>query len=331
MQNTKISRRRFAISAVAFAAAVVAAPAMAQAQADYPNKPIRIIVPYAAGGSTDFVARLVAAELQKALGQTVVIENRAGASGNVGTVAVARAAPDGYTLLINTSSFMTNTSLFKPSPYDAIKEFEPIADIASSPTAIAANVNAGLNTMKDIIDQAKADPQKLNYGTGGPGSIPHLTMEQLKLKTGINITHVPFGGGGPAMQAALAGTIQLTAGNLANMMGQLESGALKGVAITSATRWKELPNIPTLVESGFPDFVMDGTHILVAPAGTPAAIIERLGKETIAAITQPEVAARIRKAGLNVEAGGPAQLKARIAKEVVEFRQLVEKIGLQPR
>jgi len=211
----KVSRRRFTVAAV-LAAVVFAAPSVAHAQSDYPNKPIRIVVPYAAGGSTDFIARLVAAELQKALGQTVVIENRAGASGNVGTVAVARAAPDGYTLLINTSSFMTNTSLFKPSPYDAINEFEPIADIASSPTAIAANVNAGINTVKDIIDQAKADPQKLNYGTGGPGSIPHLTMEQLKLKTGVNITHVPFGGGGPAMQATLAGTIQLTAGNLAD-------------------------------------------------------------------------------------------------------------------
>ena len=316
---------------LALAVLFAAWPAASFAQSDYPNRPIRIVVPYAAGGSTDFIARVVAAELQKALGQTVFIENRAGASGNVGTVAVARAAPDGYTLLLNTSSFMTNASLFKPVPYDPIGEFAPIADIASSPTAIAANLDAGINTVADMIGQAKADPKKLNYGTGGPGSMPHLTMEQLKLRAQVKITHVPFGGGGPAMQAALAGTIQLTAGNLANMMAQLQSGALKGVALTSAERWPELPNIPTMVESGYPDFVMEGTHILVAPAGTPQAIVDRLGKETVAAVRRSDVAARIRQAGLTVVGGGPAELKARIDKEVPEFRDLIAKVGIPAR
>jgi tripartite-type tricarboxylate transporter receptor subunit TctC len=324
-----LSRRQCcAVVATLAVAGLAAAPHVAHAQGDYPNKAIRIVVPYAAGGSTDLVARVVAAELQKKLGQSVVIENRPGASGNIGTVVVARAQPDGYTLLLNTSSFMANASLFKPAPYDPIREFEPIADIASSPTAIAANVKAGINSVKDLIDQARADPQKLNYGTGGPGSMPHLTIELLKLKTGVNLTHVPFGGGGPAMQATLAGTIQLTAGNLGNMMGQLESGALKGIALTSAKRWPELPDVPTLVESGYPDFVMEGTHVLVAPAGTPAAIIERLGKATVEAVQQPAVVAKFRQAGLEVIGGGPAQLKARIAKEVPEFRDLIARVGI---
>jgi tripartite-type tricarboxylate transporter receptor subunit TctC len=329
---TAFSRRRFcAALAAAIAAAITTLPRASYAQADYPNRAIRIVVPYAAGGSTDLVARVVAAELQKTLGHTVLIENRPGASGNVGTVVVARAQPDGYTLLLNTSSFMANASLFKPAPYDPIREFEPIADIASSPTAIAANVNAGINTVGDMIAQAKADPQKLNYGTGGPGSMPHLTIELLKLKAGVNLTHVPFGGGGPAMQATLAGTIQLTAGNLGNMMGQLESGALKGVALTSAKRWPELPNVPTLVESGYPDFVMEGTHVLVAPAGTPKAIIDRLGKATVEAVRRPEVSSKFRQAGLEVIAGGPAELKARIAKEVPEFRDLIVRVGIPAR
>lgn len=328
--GSELTRRRLVGSiGAAGVSAIVTRPAWSQS--DYPNKPIRILVPYAAGGSTDVIARLVGAELQKILGQAVLIENRAGASGNVGTVAVARAQPDGYTLLLNTSSFITNTSLFKPSPYDAIGEFAPIADIAASPTAIAANVDSGLNSMADLIAQAKADPQKLNYGTGGPGSMPHLAMELLKLRAGINVTHVPFGGGGPAMQATMAGTIQLTAGNLANMIGQLQSGALRGLAITAAQRWPDLPNIPTMAEAGHPGFVMEGTHLLVAPAGTPQPIVERLGRETVAILRRPDIDAKIRQAGFYVIAGGPAELKARIHREVPEFRDLIAKIGISMR
>jgi tripartite-type tricarboxylate transporter receptor subunit TctC len=311
-----------------FGTLAVFSAGQAAAQSDYPNRPIRIVVPYAAGGSADFLGRVLAAELPKVLGQSVFVENRAGASGNVGTVVVARAQPDGYTLLLNTSSFMTNASLFKPTPYDPIGEFTPIVDIAASPTAIAANVNSGLNSLADLVNQARAAPQKFNYGTGGPGSMPHLAVEQLKLRAKINITHIPFGGGGPAMQAAVAGTIQLTAGNLANMIGQLQGEALRGLAITAEKRWPDLPNVPTMLEAGYPDFVMDGTHILVAPAGTPQPIIDRLAKEAIAILRRPDVDAKIRQAGFYVVAGDPAQLKARIAKEVPAFRDLIISAGI---
>jgi tripartite-type tricarboxylate transporter receptor subunit TctC len=302
----------------------------ASAQSDYPNRPIRIVVPYAAGGSADILARLIAAGLQTSLGQTVLVENRSGASGNVGTVAVAKSPADGYTLLVNTSSFIVNPSLFKPAPFDPIADFVPIVDIAAAPTAIAANKDAGINTVADLLNQAKADPQKLNYGTGGPGSMPHLTMEQLKLKAKINITHVPFAGGGPAMQAALAGTTQLTAGALANVHAQLQAGTLKGIAITSTERWHDLPDIPTMIESGFPGFVMETTHLLVAPAGTPAPIVERLAQETIAVLRRPDNAAKIRQAGYALIAGGPDQLKARFAKEVPAFRELIVNVGIPP-
>ena len=302
----------------------------ASAQSDYPNRPIRIVVPYAAGGSADILARLIAAGLQTSLGQSVLVENRSGASGNVGTVAVARSPADGYTLLVNTSSFIVNPSLFKPPPFDPIADFVPIVDIAAAPTAIAANRDAGIATIADLISQARADPQKLNYGTGGPGSMPHLTMERLKLKARINITHVPFAGGGPAMQAALAGTTQLTAGALANMHAQLKAGLLKGVAITSTERWHDLPDIPTMIESGFPDFVMETTHVLVAPAGTPAPIVARLAQETIAVLRRPDNYAKIRQAGYAPIAGGPDQLKARFAKEVPAFRELIVNVGIPP-
>jgi tripartite-type tricarboxylate transporter receptor subunit TctC len=302
----------------------------ASAQSDYPNRAIRIVVPYAAGGSADILARLIAAGLQSSLGQSVLVENRSGASGNVGTVAVARASADGYTLLVNTSSFIVNPSLFKPPPFDPIADFVPIVDIAAAPTAIAANRDSGIATVADLISQARADPQKLNYGTGGRGSMPHLTMEQLKLKAKINITHVPFAGGGPAMQAALAGTTQLTAGALANVHAQLKAGLLKGIAITATERWHDLPNIPTMIEAGFPDFVMETTHVLVAPAGTPAPIVARLAQETIAVLRRPDNYEKIRQAGYRPIAGGPDQLKARFAKEVPAFRELIVNVGIPP-
>jgi tripartite-type tricarboxylate transporter receptor subunit TctC len=302
----------------------------ASAQSEYPNRPIRIVVPYAAGGSADILARLIAAGLQSSLGQSVLVENRSGASGNVGTVAVARSPADGYTLLVNTSSFMVNPSLFKPPPFDSIADFAPIVDIAAAPTAIAANKDAGIATVADLISQARADPQKLNYGTGGPGSMPHLTMEQLKLKAKINITHIPFAGGGPAMQAALAGTTQLTAGALANVHAQLKAGLLKGIAITATERWHDLPDIPTMIESGFPDFVMETTHVLVAPAGTPAPIVARLAQETIAVLRRPDNYEKVRQAGYQPIAGGPDELKARFAKEVPAFRDLIVSVGIPP-
>jgi tripartite-type tricarboxylate transporter receptor subunit TctC len=302
----------------------------ASAQSDYPNRPVRIVVPYAAGGSADILARLIAAGLQTTLGQSVLVENRSGASGNVGTVAVARAAPDGYTLLINTSSFIVNPSLFKPPPFDPIADFAPIVDIAAAPTVIAANKDAGIATVADLIKQARDDPQRLNYGTGGPGSMPHLTMELLKLRAKVNITHVPFAGGSPAMQAALAGTTQLTAAALANVHAQLKAGLLRGVAIAAAERWHDLPEIPTMIESGYPGFIMETTHVLVAPAGTPAPIVERLAQETIAVLRRPDVSEKIRQAGFAPIAGGPDQLKARFAKEVPAFRDLIIKTGIPP-
>jgi tripartite-type tricarboxylate transporter receptor subunit TctC len=302
----------------------------ASAQSDYPNRPVRIVVPYAAGGSADILARLIAAGLQTRLGQSVLVENRSGASGNVGTVAVARAAPDGYTLLVNTSSFIVNPSLFKPPPFDPIADFVPIVDIAAAPTVIAANKDAGIATIADLIKQARDDPQRLNYGTGGPGSMPHLTMELLKLRAKVNITHVPFAGGGPAMQAALAGTTQLTAAALANVHAQLKAGLLKGVAIAAAERWHDLPEIPTMIESGYPGFIMETTHVLVAPAGTPAPIVERLAQETIAVLHRPDVTEKVRQAGFAPIAGGPDQLKARFAKEVPAFRDLIIKTGIPP-
>jgi tripartite-type tricarboxylate transporter receptor subunit TctC len=321
---------RPALRGILAIALLAVAPHPAAAQSDYPNRPVRIVVPYAAGGSADFLARLIAAGLQATLGQSVLVENRSGASGNVGTVAVARSSPDGYTLLVNTSSFIVNPSLFKPPPFDPIADFVPIVDIAAAPTAIAANKNAGIATVADIVKQASDDPQKLNYGTGGPGSMPHLTMELLKLRAKVNITHVPFAGGGPAMQAAMAGTTQLTAGALANVHAQLKGGLLKGVAITSAERWHDLPDIPTMIESGYPDFVMETTHLLVAPAGTPRPIVERLATETIAILRRPDMSEKIRQAGFAPIAGGPDRLAARFAKEVPAFRELIIKTGIPP-
>jgi tripartite-type tricarboxylate transporter receptor subunit TctC len=316
------------VAGIGFVLALSALFGAVCAQTNYPNQAIRIIVPYAAGGSSDFLARVIAAELQNSLGQSVLVENRPGASGNNGTVVVAKSAPDGYTLLLNTSSFIVNPSLYKPVPFDPIADFAPVVDVAAATTAFAANKDAGLATIRDVVAQAKADPQKLNYGTGGRGSMPHLATELLKLRAKINITHVPFAGGGPAMLAALAGTTQLTVGALPNMFGQLKAGELKGLAVAATERWFDLPDIPTMIESGFPDFIMETTHLVMAPAGTPAPIVERLAREIIASLRRPEVAARIRNAGYSLIAGGPEHLKARLAKEVPFYKKLVDAAGI---
>jgi tripartite-type tricarboxylate transporter receptor subunit TctC len=204
-------------------------------------------------------------------------------------------------------------------------------DVIHVTTAIAANKNAGIATVADIVKQASDDPQKLNYGTGGPGSMPHLTMELLKLRAKVNITHVPFAGGGPAMQAAVAGTTQLTAGALANVHAQLKGGLLRGVAITSAERWHDLPDIPTMIEAGYPDFVMETTHVLVAPAGTPAPIIAKLNEEFVRIGSLPAFLQKnMIDLGLEPILDRPADFARYLEQNRVVAERVVQAAGLEP-
>jgi tripartite-type tricarboxylate transporter receptor subunit TctC len=219
--------------------------------AGYPEHPVKIIVPFAPAGPTDIMARILSTHLGEAIGGTVIVENKAGAGGNIGIGAAAHADPDGYTLLVTSSAYVVNPGLYAKIPYDPYKDFAPIAELGTSPNVFLVNPKLGVSTMAELIARAKADPNELNYASPGIGTTPHLSAELLKIVGGIQITHVPFSGAGPAIQAVLGGITQVCCAALPPAHPQIESGALKALAVTGAQRWFDLPDVPTMVELGF--------------------------------------------------------------------------------
>ncbi len=320
-ESKKRTARRAFLGVLA-GAAMLARPSAARAQFST-NRPIRIIVPFAPAGSSDVLARLLQSPLQQALGQTVIVENRAGAGANIGTVEAARAEPDGYTLLLTSSAFVVNPALYKNVPYDPTKDFAPIATLPVAPNILATNAKGSINSLSEVVARAKADPQKLNYASPGNGTTPQLAMELFKLKAGVQITNVPYNGGGPATQALLTGTVDLLLTALPGAQAQVQAGVMRGLAVTTKTRWVNLPEVPTFSEQGFPDVVLDTEHFLLAPAGAPASFLERYTKATLAVLAQDDVKARVQQLGYAPVAGGPDAVKERIAKNVPFFKQLI--------
>ena len=287
---------------------------------------IRIVVPFAPAGSSDVLARVLQQPLQEELKQTIVIENRAGAGSNIGTHEVARARPDGLTLLITTSAFVVNPALYKNVPYDIAKDFAPIGLLPVAPNVFAVNPKqGGLNSLSDLMARAKADPRKLNYASPGNGTTPQLTMELFKLETGVGITNIPYNGGGPATQALMSGTVDVLSTALPGAQGHIRSGTMKGVALTTSERWPTLPDVPTFKELGFPDIDLTTEHFFLAPDGTPPAIIERLSKAALAVMARDDIRKRVVELGYLPVAGGPEAAKARIAKDVAFYRDLIAK------
>jgi tripartite-type tricarboxylate transporter receptor subunit TctC len=323
--SNKTNRRRF----IGATALTLAAPRLSFAQA-YPSRSIRVIVPFAAGGPSDIIARIVADALHARLGQSVVIDNRAGGGANIGIGAAARAEPDGYTLLITTSAFVINPSLYKKVPFDPIKDFAPISDLAVSPQLISV-LPGYVNTLGEFITKAKAAPGALNYSSPGVGTQAQLTIELLKLRTGIDIVHVPFSGGPPAVQALLSKSVQLVVNAVPTAEKLVHGGALHALAVSGHERWFSLPQAPTLVESGFPGFVTDTFVGFFAPSGTPKAIVERLASATNEALKNPEVVKRARNAGFQVIGGAPEVLAKRVVTEVALNREIIQKAGIEPR
>jgi tripartite-type tricarboxylate transporter receptor subunit TctC len=313
----------------AAAAGLAARRSFAQA-APYPNRPIRVIVPFAAGGPSDIIARIVADALYPQLGQSLVIDNRAGGGANIGIGLTARAEPDGYTLLITTSAFVINPSLYKKIPFDPIKDFSPISDLAISPQMLSV-MPGYVNTLAEFIAKAKAAPGQLNYSSPGVGTQAQLTVELLKLRAGIDIVHVPFSGGPPAVQALLSGSVQLTTNAVPTSQKLVEAGTMHALAVSGKARYFVLPEVPTLVESGYPGFVTDTFVGFFAPAGTPQAVIDRLASATRAVLTRQDVIERTRGAGYEITAGGPEVLAKRVVNEVAFNRDIIEKAGIEPR
>jgi tripartite-type tricarboxylate transporter receptor subunit TctC len=318
---------RRALLAMTLTAAAVAT--FESARAEYPERQITMVACFPAGGGTDIAARLINTQLGEALGKPVIVENRGGAGGNIGTAAVARAAPDGYTLLVCSSAFVVNPSLYANVAYDPFKDFIPIMVIGASPNAFVVPAQSEIKTMPELIAKAKANPGKLNWASPGAGTTPYLAGELLQLRTGTKMVHIPFAGAGPATQAAVAGQVDMYTANIGSLMGLIDAGKLRPIAVTSKQRWSDLPDVPSLDELGIKNAESDTFQGVYAPARTPQPIIDRLAKELTAILARPEVRERFVKAGLPVVAEGPDVFRTRIAREVPMYKDIIDKAGLK--
>ena len=331
-RSMRWSRRRFLGGAAALAGAIGAPLVLRSgaARADFPERPVRIVVANSPGGPSDIVARLLAAALQQALGGSFVVENRGGGGGNIGMGSVARAEPDGYTLLITTSVFAVNPGLYNSLPYDPFKDFVAIAEIATTPNIFSVKPQLGVRTITELVALAKASPDKFNVSTPPIGTTPYLAVELLKLREGLaGLPILVFAGGGEALQALLGDTVQLSVGTLAPAYPHLKAGTIIALATTGAMRWHDLPGVPTMAEAGFKDFVLDTYVALMAPARTPPEIVARLEQETLAALARPELRDRLLQSGFAVEARPGKVHAGRIAREVPMFRDLIERAGIK--
>lgn len=286
------------------------------AQESYPSRPITLIVPSSAGGTTDFTARLIAEPLSRALGQPVIVDNKGGASGNIGGQAVANAKPDGYTLLVAYSGYQVgNPHLFKKAPWDPIKDFVPVAFLTKAPQVIVVTPGLPVNDLKELTAYAKANPGKLNYASSGNGSIQHIAAELLKQITGTRMAHIPYKGAGPAVQDLMAGQVDLFITTPASVIGQIKGDKLRALAVTSPTRLSALPNVATASEQGIKNFNIDSWFALYAPAGTPAGVVKQLNAEINKILARPEIQKKAEDSGTFVEQMTPAQLGTFTQKE----------------
>src|SRR6266508_4874792 len=328
MHGAHSGRRRRAL--VGILAALALPLACPPSHAAYPERVITLIVPFPAGGPTDIIARIVSLALKKSLGQSVIVDNRGGGGGNVGMGIVARANPDGYMLLLTSTAIAVNPALYSNLSYDSVKDFAPISELVNAPNVIFVRPESGIKTLADLIARAKAAPGSLNYASPGVGTKSHLAAEQLKLRAGINMVHIPYRGGGPATMGVLDGTVHVGSVALAPVEPLIKDGKFIALAVTGAERWFSLPDVPTMIESGLPDFVSDTFNALFAPAGTAPEIIALLSRETRAALKTPQAREQAHRAGYQIVGGTPAQLAARLAPEIPAVKELVGKLGLKP-
>ena len=304
--------------------AFVAGVAPAQS---YPSKPIRMIVASAPGGGTDLAARVVAQKLAVALGQPVIIDNRAGAAGNIAADIAAKSQPDGYTLIMVSASHAINATLYRKLPYDTLKDFAPVSQVTGSAYVFAVNPSLPVQSFTEFITLAKARKGKLSYASSGNGQAGHLAMELLKTLAGFEALHVPYKGGGPAMLNLIAGQVDAFISSPPAAVPQVKAGKVRALAVTSLKRSDLLPDVPTIAESGFPQYEVNGWNGLLAPAGTPAVIVNRLQSEVAAALKQPDVRERMASNGLDAVGSTPAQYSALIQAEIGKWAKVVKQSG----
>jgi len=315
------------MAALAFAI-VQAAPAPATAQ-PYPNRPIKIIVPTPAGGPVDVMARLLANALPPVLGQNVIVENRAGAGNTLGSKVAAAADPDSYTLLVSAASgLIMSPMVYKSAGYDE-NSFAPIALVAETPQVLVAHPAAPFSSVAELVAYAKANPGKLNYSTGGAGTLPHLTAELFKQLAGVDIVHVPYKGGGPALSDVVAGQIQMTFDTVGTSVQFIRDGRLKALAVSNPTRLAEMPNVPTMPELGYPAINSGAWVAILAPLGTPPAITARLNQATNDALASATMAEPLARLGAQPRGGSPDDLARHMKAEHAKWEPIVAKLGLK--
>ena len=320
-------RRGFAVLLASVFAATTA-PVTA-AQEHYPNRTVKIVVPYPPGGTTDLLARAVAARLTESLGQSFVVENRAGASGAIGTAAVARSTPDGFTLLMGTISTHGINPVMGEVPYDPVKDFQPVTDVAATPNVLSVSTSTPYKTLADVLAGARAAPGTITFGSTSPGGSPHMSGELLQAMAGVDLLHVPYKGGGPMLTDLIGGQIQLGFDNLPSSMPHIRAGKIRPIAVTTAQRWPGAPEIPTIAESGVPGYEVSAWFGLFAPAGTPRPVVEVLQQSVAAILKQPDVANQLLDLGARPIGDTPEAFASTIREELEKWRKVVERNKLQ--
>ncbi len=307
-----------------------ALPAFASTDA-FPSRPITLVSPWAAGGTNDLLCRLLAREAGATLGQPMVVDNKPGASGVIGTTAVARAKPDGYTLTLgSTPGYATAQALYPNLPYDPLRDFVPVIGVATVPNVLVVSPSLPVNSLQELIAYVKARPGQLSYSSVGPGSTQHLCAKLFERMTGTDMIHVPYKGTAPALQDLLAGRITLSFENMPPLLPQIRSGALKALAVTSARRVSQLPEVPTVAESGLPDFTASVWYAVFAPAGLPDAVAARLQQAFAAALKVPDVVSQLANLGLTTLASDAAATRRLVQADAAKWGGIIRSAGIKP-
>jgi tripartite-type tricarboxylate transporter receptor subunit TctC len=322
MQRLTILRRGFLGLVLAFLAAAAAAQ-------PYPSRPVRLIIPFPPGGSNDIVGRMIAAQLGERLGQPVIVDNRTGAGGTIGTDAAAKSPADGYMLLLVSTAYAFNTSIYKKLPYDPVASFVAVAILGTGPAVLVVHPSLPVNSVRDLITLAKQKPGQLNWAAAGVGSFQHLASALFKLQAGIDVVHVQYKGGGPAMMDLIAGHADVSMGSLIQMLPHIRSGKLKALGTTGATRSAVLPDLPTIAEAGVPGHEAANWWGIVAPAGTPPAIIERLHAELSVILTSAETKKRFEAEGAEAVPMSPDEFGRFIQAETAKWARVVKEAGIR--
>lgn len=312
--------------------AALAAPTtvLAQNAQAYPTKPVSLVVPVRPGGILDAVARMIQQPMNQALGQPVIVDNKPGASGNIAATLVAKSPADGYNLLVGYSMFhVGNPSMFEKLAWDPIRDFQPVAMLVVAPHVVGVHPDQPIKTMKELVEYARANPNKMNYATSGNGSVPHVGMELFKQQNGLQIGHIPYNGAGPAMADVIAGRVELTIATPPSLMGYVQNGRLRALAVAAKNRHPLIPDVPTSEEAGFPGFELEAWVALFAPMGTPPDVVAKLSEAARQALQRPEVQEAARAAGMEIRHMGPQALDKQVREDLAYWSKVIKDANIR--